>query len=232
MPKDGDVDFLFKFVIVGKSSVGKSSLMMRFSDDVFSESYVNTIGVDFKFKTQSVDDKKVKFQIWDTAGQERFRTITNAYYKNAQAIQIVFDLTSQSSFIEVKEYWLEQIKSHADTGVQLFLLGNKSDRENEREVSSIDAQNFSKLLNMHYFEVSARSGEHVNAAFSSIARKLIEIKLRSRKRNNKKDLGSSSVDLDIGLQTYINENEDDEETFDKVYANLKKKTNEAVSDCC
>ena len=233
MPRDGDVDYLFKFVIVGKSSVGKSSVMMRFADDVFSESYVNTIGVDFKFKTQNIDEQKVKFQIWDTAGQERFRTITNAYYKNAQAIQIVFDLTSQSSFKEVQEYWLDQIKSHADIGVNLFQQGNKSDAENNREVSTKEAEQFAKSMNMSYFEVSAKIGENVNFAFESIAKQLIEVKKKSRKGRKNQDLGSSNCDMDIGLQQYINEIEsEDEDTFDKICANTKKKTNEMVSDCC
>lgn len=78
-----EYDYLFKLVIVGNSGVGKSSILLRFSDDQFNESYLTTIGVDFRFKTLKIDGKTIKLQIWDTAGQERFRTITNAYYKGA-----------------------------------------------------------------------------------------------------------------------------------------------------
>lgn len=97
-----EYDYLFKLVIIGNSGVGKSSVLLRFSDDQFNESYITTIGVDFRFKTLNVDGKNVKLQIWDTAGQERFRTITNAYYKGAHAyymkkknfrVVIVYDTT-------------------------------------------------------------------------------------------------------------------------------------------
>jgi Ras-related protein Rab-1A len=93
-----DADYQFKIVLVGNSSVGKSSLLKRFADDEFKDSYQATIGVDFRFKSLKVRDKLAKLQIWDTAGQERFRTITGAYYKNAQGIIVVFDLQSQKSF--------------------------------------------------------------------------------------------------------------------------------------
>lgn len=89
-----EYDYLLKLVIIGNSSVGKSSVLLRFSDDQFSDSYLTTIGVDFRFKTLTIDGKKVKLQIWDTAGQERFRTITNAYYKGADGIVMVYDITN------------------------------------------------------------------------------------------------------------------------------------------
>lgn len=107
---------------------------MRFSDDTFTETYVNTIGVDFKFKTMNIDDRKVKFQIWDTAGQERFRTITNAYYKNAHAIVIVYDTTCESSYEEIEDYWIKEVQNYGDPGVELLLIGNKSDDTSNRQV--------------------------------------------------------------------------------------------------
>jgi Ras-related protein Rab-1A len=99
-------------VIVGNSNVGKSSLMLRFSDDSFNESYLTTIGVDFRFKTLKIGENSIKLQIWDTAGQERFRTITNAYYKGADGIIMVFDRTTLSSFEDVENYWINEVEKY------------------------------------------------------------------------------------------------------------------------
>lgn len=111
-----EYDYLFKIVIVGTSSVGKSSILRRFSDDSFQESYLATIGVDFRFKyppsscrSIKVGDSAVKLQIWDTAGQERFRTITSAYYKGAHGIFMAYDMTVQQSFLDIKEFWYEEV---------------------------------------------------------------------------------------------------------------------------
>jgi len=98
-----DYDYLFKLVLIGDSGVGKSCLLLRFADDNFTDSYISTIGVDFRFRTITIDKKTVKLQIWDTAGQERFRTITSAYYRGADGIIMVYDVTSSESFDHVEE---------------------------------------------------------------------------------------------------------------------------------
>lgn len=103
-----DYDYLFKLVLIGDSGVGKSCLLLRFADDNFTDSYISTIGVDFRFRTITIDDKIVKLQIWDTAGQERFRTITSAYYRGADGIIMVYDVTSSESFDHVEE-WLSEV---------------------------------------------------------------------------------------------------------------------------
>lgn len=127
-----EYDYLIKLVIIGNSSVGKSSVLLRFSDDQFSESYLTTIGVDFRFKTLNIDGRKVKLQIWDTAGQERFRTITNAYYKGADGIVLVYDITNSASFEDIERFWLNEVESYAEKDVELLLLGNKSDLADQR----------------------------------------------------------------------------------------------------
>jgi GTPase SAR1 family protein len=103
-------DHLVKLVVVGNSGVGKSSLMVRFSDDQFNDSYRTTIGVDFRFKTLDMEGESVKIQIWDTAGQERFRTITNAYYKGADGIIMVYDKNDLQSFDDINTYWINEVE--------------------------------------------------------------------------------------------------------------------------
>ncbi|CAM0958698.1 unnamed protein product [Alopecurus aequalis] len=103
-----EYDYLFKLLLIGDSSVGKSCLLLRFADDAYVDTYISTIGVDFKIRTVELDGKSVKLQIWDTAGQERFRTITSSYYRGAHGIIIVYDVTDMESFNNVKQ-WLSEI---------------------------------------------------------------------------------------------------------------------------
>ena len=115
--------------------MGKSCLLLRFADDTFSESYISTIGVDFRFKTLTVDGKIVKLQIWDTAGQERFRTITSAYYRGADGVMLVFDKTSRDSFDHIPD-WLDEINKYSDTSSRI-IVGNKQD---SNEIIQVDEE--------------------------------------------------------------------------------------------
>jgi len=103
-----EYDYLFKLLLIGDSGVGKSCLLLRFADDTYTESYISTIGVDFKIRTIQLDGKTIKLQIWDTAGQERFRTITSSYYRGAHGIIVVYDTTEAETFNNVKQ-WLHEI---------------------------------------------------------------------------------------------------------------------------
>ena len=105
-------DHLVKLLLIGDSGVGKSCLLLRFSDDAFTNSFITTIGIDFKVKTVELENKRVKLQIWDTAGQERFRTITSAYYRGAMGILLTYDVCDLRSFENVKN-WMQNIKEHA-----------------------------------------------------------------------------------------------------------------------
>ena len=169
-------------VLVGDSGVGKSCLLLRFADDTFSESYISTIGVDFRFKTLTVDGKIVKLQIWDTAGQERFRTITSAYYRGADGVMLVFDKTSRDTFDHIPD-WLDEINKYSETSSRV-IVGNKSDSE-IIQIDEETGKKFAEGRSMHYIETSALNGNQVAMAFEIIARELIGKKNVLQQKGNK-----------------------------------------------
>ena len=165
-------DYLFKIILVGDSSVGKSCILLRFVDNVFSDSYVSTIGVDFRVKTMEVNDKRVKVQVWDTAGQERFRTITTAYYRGADAIMMVYDVTSEESFNNIRS-WSREIDATIENTFK-FLVGNKSDRK-DRAVSEESGRKLAMGLGIPFLEVSAKTTTNVQIVFLVIVSLLIRV---------------------------------------------------------
>lgn len=189
--KSRDYDFLFKLVLIGDSGVGKSCLLLRFADDAFTESYISTIGVDFRFRTVKIDKKTVKLQIWDTAGQERFRTITSAYYRGADGIIMVYDVTSKDSFDHVND-WMKEVNRYASDGTCKLLVGNKSDRTADRVVTEDQAKEFADELGIVFLETSAKSAKNVEEAFLTMAGELI--KAKAAQGNDGTD-GKRGVDL-------------------------------------
>ncbi|OLY82764.1 GTP-binding protein ypt1 [Smittium mucronatum] len=166
-----DSDYLFKLLLIGDSGVGKSCLLLRFADDTYTESYISTIGVDFKIRTIELEGKTVKLQIWDTAGQERFRTITSSYYRGAYGIIVVYDVTDQESFNNV-ERWLQEIGRYASEGVNKLLVGNKSDLEDDRTVDYTQAKEFADQLGIPFLETSAKDSTNVEQAFLTMAKQI------------------------------------------------------------
>ncbi|KAJ2454329.1 ras GTPase [Coemansia sp. RSA 2336] len=166
-----EYDYLFKLLLIGDSGVGKSCLLLRFADDTYTESYISTIGVDFKIRTIELDGKVVKLQIWDTAGQERFRTITSSYYRGAHGIIVVYDVTDGETYSNVKQ-WLQEIDRYASEGVNKLLVGNKSDLEDKRAVDFTEAQEFAKGLNISFLETSAKDSTNVENAFLTMAKQI------------------------------------------------------------
>eukprot|EP00980_Cylindrotheca_fusiformis_P000372 scaffold91_cov127-Cylindrotheca_fusiformis.AAC.32 len=161
-------DYLFKLLLIGDSGVGKSCLLLRFADDTYTESYISTIGVDFKIRTIELDGKTIKLQIWDTAGQERFRTITSSYYRGAHGIIVVYDVTDQESFNNVKQ-WLHEIDRYAAENVNKLLVGNKSDLTGKRVVSTEQGKEFADSLGIEFLETSAKTSTNVEQAFLTMA---------------------------------------------------------------
>ncbi|KAF6159676.1 hypothetical protein GIB67_029934 [Kingdonia uniflora] len=166
-----DFDYLFKLLIIGDSSVGKSCLLMRYTDDSYVDSYISTIGVDFKIKTVEIGGKTVKLQIWDTAGQERFRTITSSYYRGAHGIIIVYDVTDAESFNNVKQ-WLSEIDRYANDSVCKLLVGNKCDLVENKVVDTQTAKTFAEEVGIPFLETSAKDSINVELAFLTMAGKI------------------------------------------------------------
>merc|ERR1712176_1356034 len=169
-----EYDYLFKLLLIGDSGVGKSCLLLRYVDETYQESYISTIGVDFKIKTIELDGKVIKLQIWDTAGQERFRTITSSYYRGAHGIIVVYDVTDQESFNNVK-VWLQEIDRYANENVNKLLVGNKSDLTSKKVVDYETAKAFADELGIPFLETSAKSAANVEQSFMTMA---AEIKKR------------------------------------------------------
>ena len=164
-------DYLFKLLLIGDSGVGKSSILLQYTDGDFNDSFISTIGVDFRIKTTAHNGKIVKLQIWDTAGQERFRTITSSYYRGAHAIMIVYDITDLTSFIHTKQ-WLSEIDHLANEDVFKIIVGNKTDLENQRVVDKKSVEEFCNELDLYHIETSAKNSSKIEDAFLYISNEL------------------------------------------------------------
>jgi Ras-related protein Rab-1A len=164
---------IFKIIIIGDSGVGKTSILSRYADDSFTESHISTIGVDFRFKTISIENKytneleQIKLQIWDTAGQERFKNITSAYYRNADGLVVVYDITDNKSFDNIS-IWLSEVRKYMENSKPIIIIGNKSDRE-DRQVTFEELEQFSKKNNFLYLETSARQDNNIELLFMKMA---------------------------------------------------------------
>ncbi|XP_028455232.1 RAB3D, member RAS oncogene family, b [Perca flavescens] len=169
-PKDAadqNFDYMFKLLIIGNSSVGKTSFLFRYADDSFTSAFVSTVGIDFKVKTVFRNDKRIKLQIWDTAGQERYRTITTAYYRGAMGFLLMYDITNQESFSAVQD-WATQIKTYSWDNAQVILVGNKCDLEDDRVVPTEDSQRLAEELGFQFFEASAMDNINVKQVFERL----------------------------------------------------------------
>lgn len=184
-----EYDYLFKLLLIGDSGVGKSCLLLRFADDTYTDSYISTIGVDFKIRTIELEGKTIKLQIWDTAGQERFRTITSSYYRGAHGIIIVYDVTDQDSFSNVHQ-WLEEINRYASDNVNKLLVGNKCDLTTKKVVDYTAAKEYADSLHIPFLETSAKNANNVEQAFVTMA---AEIKNRVGSGSTQNDSQKSNI---------------------------------------
>ncbi|KAI7801076.1 ras-related protein Rab-30 [Triplophysa rosa] len=178
-----DYDYLFKIVLIGNAGVGKTCLVRRFTQGLFPPGQGATIGVDFMIKTVEIKGVKVKLQIWDTAGQERFRSITQSYYRSANALILTYDITCEDSFRCLPE-WLREIEQYANNQVVTILVGNKIDLADKREVHRQRAEEFAEAQSMLYLETSAKESDNVEKLFLDLACELIREAKQNTLDNN------------------------------------------------
>ncbi|CAO1427575.1 unnamed protein product [Diamesa serratosioi] len=185
-----DFDLLFKIVLIGDCAVGKSCIVQKLKTGSFQEVHQNTIGVDFSMKTMQIDGKKIKLQIWDTAGHERFRSITSSYYRSANGVIIVYDITKRQTFLNIQK-WIDEIRRYTASAVVCSLIGNKCDLVEEREVPVEEAQEVCGYIPEILFsiETSAKDNTNVENAFVKIAEELMN------RQNNVQDENHDGIKL-------------------------------------
>ena len=149
MSENDDYDMIFKVVLIGDSGVGKTNLLSRYLKNEFSFESKTTVGVELGAKRLEIEGVKIKAQIWDTAGQERFRSITNAYYKGSKGALLVYDVTRRDTFDNINK-WVPELKQSGDKDVTIVLVGNKSDLETERQVSTEEGSKKAELYSKLY----------------------------------------------------------------------------------
>ena len=184
--EESKYDLTFKIIVIGDPGVGKSCLTGRAVKDKFDEKYAPTIGFEFLTYTIKIEDKIIKLQIWDTCGQEMYRSLISNFYRNASLAMIVYSIDSRESFIHVNT-WLKEVKIQSHPDVKIILIGNKSDLESSRHVSTDEAKKYQEENQLLYFtETSAKTGLNAKEAFSEAARILFKehLNYKTRAKNN------------------------------------------------
>ncbi|RIB22303.1 ras-related protein rab-2A-like protein [Gigaspora rosea] len=166
-------DYIIKYIIIGDTGVGKSCLLLQFTDKRFQPAHDLTIGVEFGARFVEVEGKKIKLQIWDTAGQESFRSITRSYYRGAAGALLVYDITRRETF-EHLLIWLEDARQHSNSDTTIMLIGNKSDLESKRVVSYAEGEAFARQHGLFFMETSAKTAENVEDAYVDTAKDIYE----------------------------------------------------------
>jgi len=169
-------DIVYKVLLLGDSTVGKTCFLLRYCDKTFQDAHLSTIGLDYRVKTMTLKNKKnIKLQIWDTAGQDRFRAITKNYYKGANGIILIYDVTNLQTYENVKN-WITQIREETNPNVVIYLAGNKIDiPEEERAVKTEEGKEIADEYKLQFKETSAKDGINVNEVFQELVEKIDEV---------------------------------------------------------
>ena len=189
--KSSDYQYIFKLILIGNSGVGKSSILNRYMNKTFEESYKCTIGVDFLMKSIEINGKTVKLQLWDTAGQEKYKSMVASYYRGANVALVVFDITNRESFDSLP-LWIENYYKNGPEQKNIILIGNKKDMIEERQVTQEEAELFSQTNNMIYFETSAKDGDNIDYVFTYAAEKLVEFYSSQKETNIKRQINQTN----------------------------------------
>ena len=185
-------NYLFKFIIVGDSSVGKSNLLLRYLNNKFEDEYQSTIGVEFGAKNLEIDNINYRIQLWDTAGQEQFRSITRAYYQNSVCAIVVYDISNEITFKNVKD-WIDDVRAQSPKNIYIMLVGNKNDLVEKRQVSYEKGLEYANSNNINFIETSAKTGENVENVFYNCTKKK-----KKKIKNNEYDLSDDSCGIKVG----------------------------------
>ena len=169
-------DIVYKVLLLGDSTVGKTCFLLRYCDKTFQDAHLSTIGLDYRVKTMTLkNNKNIKLQIWDTAGQDRFRAITKNYYKGANGIILIYDVTNLQTYENVKN-WITQIREETNPNVVIYLAGNKIDiPEEERAVKTEEGKEIADEYKLQFKETSAKDGINVNEVFQELVEKIDEV---------------------------------------------------------
>ena len=178
-------NYIIKILTLGETQVGKTSIVLRYSEDKFNYNKIATIGIDFKIKIIRKGNEKIKVSIYDTAGQERFQNIVKHYYKGANGVLLIYDITKRDTFKKL-DFWIEDLKENADNIDNLFiyLIGNKNDMEEKREVSFQEATDFAKDKHLPYIEVSAKTGNNIKKLFDEVIKGAMTKMLTNENKEN------------------------------------------------
>ena len=191
--------YIIKLLTLGDTNVGKTSVVLRFSDDKYNDNQLSTIGVDFRTKYMKLGENSVKALIWDTAGQERFKNIIASYYRGAHGILLIYDVTDKDSFKNLSN-WIIEIEKNSSKQVLKVLIGNKTDLEDKRVVTYNQGKEFADTYGLKYIETSAKKNLNVNEAFETLGRELIiasEEKKITKQKQNKKITVAKAQDLNV-----------------------------------
>ena len=190
-------DMIFKIVLIGDTSVGKTNILSKYLSDEFDPESKATVGVEFGTKNFKIENNIVKVQIWDTAGQERYRSITNAYYKGAKGALLVYDITNKKSFDNL-DRWISDLKINGDEKISIVLLGNKSDLESQRVISTEEGKNKAELFKFAFMETSALNGSNIEKAFDELIKEVYKDNHELFEKQAKVEMNDKGIDLEQG----------------------------------
>ena len=190
-------DMIFKIVLIGDTSVGKTNILSKYLTDEFDPESKATVGVEFGTKNFKIENNIVKVQIWDTAGQERYRSITNAYYKGAKGALLVYDITNKKSFDNLDK-WISDLKINGDEKISIVLLGNKSDLENQRVISTEEGKNKAEFFKFAFMETSALNGNNIERAFDELIKEVYRDNHELFEKQAKVEMNDKGIDLEQG----------------------------------
>ena len=192
--KPNSYDMIFKIVLIGDSSVGKTNMLSRYISNEYDPNSQSTIGVELSTKTFTFDKDEVKVQIWDTAGQEKYRSITSSYYKGAQGCLLVYDITRKDTFDNIDK-WFSELKSSTNNEINAILIGNKCDLSDKREITIEEAQKKAKLFNVAFMETSALDGTNIEKAFYELVNNVYQNNKQTFNQEIKVMLGDKGVEI-------------------------------------